>query len=328
MESEIARIQRLEKMSRLDLIRPVSMRAIEEVMSVGQRFSSARGYAGRLLDECGSSLARLAEEHAKSVQRFALPSALESYRSSIDSLTSRLIAYGDQGINDIGGRMEAFSSASAMSNLLDQRLRVDYEITTATKQFSELRIPSFQSIASYRHFLDATGLTLPRWPRIRLLSRAEKRKKFKARLRQNAESKEAKAAKSLVQRYELALREVIDDVMTTAYGEDWPMERLPLCGNGKGLLGRWKARGGDVLDHADYAHYIEIMTHPDHFESAFMEGFEDPDELRKLLEVAGYLRATSHHARPFALEDLRDLRLTWRMIEKGLIVLSPDYDVG
>ena len=131
-------------------------------------------------------------------------------------------------------------------------------------------------------------------------------------------------AKSLVHRYEFTMREILDDAMAEAYGENWREERLPLC-DCKDRLGRWKKRGGDVLDHADYVHYARIISHPEHFDAVFQAGFDDPQESYDLLAKAGTLRARSHHPHKFNLEDLRDLRLTWRSIETGLIALEGDY---
>lgn len=110
------------------------------------------------------------------------------------------------------------------------------------------------------------------------------------------------------------------------YGEDWAEERLPLCGC-EGLLGRWRSGGGDfVLEYADYHHYKKIMGHPEHFAELFEAGFEDREALIGLIEKAGNLRAPSHHARPFTTEDLRDLRTTWRLLEKGLAALDGHDD--
>ncbi len=133
-------------------------------------------------------------------------------------------------------------------------------------------------------------------------------------------------AQSLNHRYEAVLREIVDAAMADAYGEDWPETRLPLCGCND-LLGRWRKRGGDVLGLADFAHYEKIMSHPDHFVAVFEAGFDDPAALAHLLKEARRLRAASHHGHEFTLEDLRDLRLTWRTLETGLIAFTDDYEV-
>jgi len=114
--------------------------------------------------------------------------------------------------------------------------------------------------------------------------------------------------------------------MADAYGENWAEPQLPLCGCND-LLDRWRKRGGEALDHADYAHYARIMSHHEHFAAVFEAGFDDPEALAALLDDAGRLRAASHHARAFSPEDLRDLRVTWRTIETGLLAFTADYDV-
>ncbi|WP_156455347.1 hypothetical protein [Sphingomonas sp. CCH5-D11] len=267
-----------------------------------------------------------AQEQAKLAQSIALPSILEHYRTATEPLTAKLLALDALGVGQVSRYLEAFSQASAVSDLIAQSLRVDREFLAATRAFSLSAVPTFETLAGYRSFLDAAGLGLPRWPKVRLLTVAEKRRRFKARLQRKAEPVHVKKAKSLVHRYELTLREILDAVMADAYGEDWAKARLPLCGCND-LLGRWRKRGGDVLDHADYAHYARIMSHPEHFSAVFEAGFDDPQALAALLEDAGRLRAASHHARAFTPEDLRDLRVTWRTIEAGLLAFTADYEL-
>ncbi|MET3524545.1 hypothetical protein [Mesorhizobium abyssinicae] len=267
-----------------------------------------------------------AQEQAGLAQTLALPSALEAFRTPFDLLSSKLVVLDLLGVGDMESHLAAFSRASAFSDLISQSMRVDRDFMAASKAFALSSMPALDTLAEYRRFLDAAGLVLPRWPRLRLLSRAEKRRRFRARLRGKAEAPHIKKAKSLVHRYELTLREVVDAVMADTYGEDWAEARLPLCGC-RDLLGRWKKRGGDVLDHADYAHYARIMSNPEHFAAVFEAGFDDPQPLAALLDDAGRLRAASHHAREFTPDDLRDLRITWRTIETGLLAFASDYEI-
>lgn len=108
-------------------------------------------------------------------------------------------------------------------------------------------------------------------------------------------------------------------------GATHPCTGLKRCGC-TDLLGRWRARGGDPLDHADFAHYKRIMTHPENFSRVFASGFDDPQELATLIDRAGRLRAASHHGRSFSEEDLRELRVTWRTLQTGLENLIEPYD--
>ncbi|WJI47210.1 hypothetical protein NL532_11560 [Mesorhizobium sp. C120A] len=266
------------------------------------------------------------QEQAGVAQNLALPSALESFRTPFDLLSSKLMMLDLLGIRNMEPHLEAFTRASAFSDLISQSLRVDRDFMAASNAFALSSMPTLDTLAGYRSFLDAAGLGLPRWPKFRLLSWAEKRRRFKARLQGKAETPHIRKAKSLVHRYELTLREVLDAAMAATYGEDWAEARLPLCGC-KDLLGRWKKRGGDVLDHADYAHYARIMSNPEHFAAIFEAGFDDPHALAALLDDAGRLRAASHHAHEFTPSDLRDLRITWRTIETGLLAFTADYEV-
>jgi hypothetical protein len=293
---------------------------LSESLQLQRRFEEER----KLLMQ--PSLFERANEIARLAQGFQLPSALDAFRTPSDLLATKLGALPDFDWVRRADHLAAFNHASAISDLVGQSFRVNAELRAATQAFAASAIPAFDSLSGYRQFLDAAGMVLPRWPQVRLLTKAEKRRRFKAKLKDNVEPAHVKRAKSLVHRYELTLREVLDSVMADTYGEDWAEARLPLCGCND-LMGRWKHRGGDVLDHADYAHYERIMSHPDHFEAVFEAGFDDPAALAELMKQAGRLRAASHHPHKFTLEDLRDLRLTWRTIESGLLAFTPDFEV-
>lgn len=273
-----------------------------------------------------------AEHIAHLAAGYALPSVLEQYRTPTDEFVDRVLRASGSGLGTAAlgfserPQIEAFARASAMADMFAEHDRLTRGVREAVGVFSVTHMPEIASLAGYRSFLDAAGLRLSHWPRTRLLSRADKRRRLKARLQANAEAPHVKRAKSMVHRYELTLREILDAVLAETYGEDWAEERLPLC-DCKDLLGKWKKRGGEVLDHADYTHYARIMSHPDHFEAIFEAGFDDPAAVYDLLKQAGKLRAASHHPGVFTPVDLRDLRLTWRQIETGLLALTPDYEV-
>ena len=273
----------------------------------------------------GARLAAMADQ-ARTAQALLLPSALEAYRTSSDLLSLKLLALDGVAGAMTAANLGAFTQTSAMADMLGLSLRVDRELMAASRAFALEATPQLATLADHRSFLDAAGLVLPRWPRFRRLSPAERRRRWRSRLEANAEPKVVKRAKSVVHRYESTLREIIDDAMTEAYGEDWPALRLERCGC-KDLLGKWRKRGGDPLVHADYVHYIKIMTHSEHFAEVFGVGFDDPEALGQLLKEAGRLRAASHHAGAFTPENLRDLRLTWRTLETGLLAFTPDHDL-
>jgi hypothetical protein len=263
---------------------------------------------------------------AELAQTYALPAALDSYRTSIESLTSKLLHSQTFDAMRSPAYLDAFIQTSTLSDIFAESMRVDRRLQDATWQFSQATVPMLGTLRDYQHFLDAAGLSLGRWPHPRLISIGEKRQRLRSKLKSNAESMHVKKAKSLVHRYELTLRDLLYEAMSIEYGEDWAETRLPLC-DCKDLLGKWKKRGGDVLDHADYAHYGRIMGNAEHFEVMFGAGFDDPEMLVELMQRAGTLRATLLHCHPFSKEDLRDLRLTWRTIETGLLALSADFDL-
>jgi hypothetical protein len=266
-----------------------------------------------------------ARELADRALALSMPEALADYQTSAQSMAERLslLDLGWMGRDSIA--LEAFARGAAMSDALALTARVDSGLLEAARAFSTTLMPELSSLAAHRALLDASGLWLPRWPRVRLLTKAEKRRRLRQRLRGNAEPPHVRRAKSLVHRYELVLREVVDAAMADTYGEDWAQARLPKC-DCSTLLGRAATRGGDPLDHADYAHYRMIMSHEEHHADVFSTAFENPTVIAELIDAAGRLRARSHHAREFSPEDLRDLRVVWRTIEAGLLALTEDVE--
>lgn len=264
---------------------------------------------------------------AETARKMGLPDALAEFGASTPSLAMRLSLLQSDRIFGDRGALGVFAQSAAFSNALSEASFVDRELMAAAQGFSALTLPDLGSLGATRAFLDASGLFLRRWPPVRLLSVAEKRRRMRIRLARYSQPPHVKKAKSIVYRYELVLREIIDAAMAGVYGEDWQAERLPACGC-KTLLGRAQSKGGAPLDHADYAHYRDIMIDPEHFEAIFSDAFDTPDIVATLINDAGRLRARSHHPHPesFTPDDLRDLRVVWRTIEAGLLALMADYD--
>ncbi|MGV7120300.1 hypothetical protein ACVENA_06070 [Sphingopyxis sp. 550A] len=264
---------------------------------------------------------------AELARSMALPDALSKFQPSVASLAIRMSLFNSRHVITDDAALGAFARSAAMSDALSTASFVDREMMHAFRAFSSASMPNIGTLGVYRAFLDASGLWIARWPRMRMLSASEKRQRMRRRLAGNREERHVKKAKSLVHSYELVLRDIIDGAMADAYGDDWQRERLPLCGCNT-LIGRAANRGGDPLEHADYAHYRMIMCHDEHFADIFSIAFEDPELLAELVDEAGRLRARSHHPHrdKFKPEDLRDLRLVWRTIEKGMLMLTTDYE--
>lgn len=262
---------------------------------------------------------------AKLAQTCALQESLDPFRTPVASLANKMLCLQTLDMVKSPAYLDAFMQTSTISDVFFKSIRVDHQLQDALRQFSQVTVPTFQTLNDYGQFLNAAGLSLPHWPHVRLLTIGEKRRRLRVMISNYAEPVHVKKAKSLTHRYELTLRAILDDAMVGTYGEDWAVERLPLC-DCKDLLGKWKKRGGEVLDHADFTHYERIMSYPEHFEAVFKAGFNDQTSLAVLIKQAGNLRAALLHCHSFAPEDLRDLRLIWRTIETGLLALTDDYD--
>jgi hypothetical protein len=270
-------------------------------------------------------IADAANRAAELASSFQMPDFLSAYRLPFEDMSARLSWMPSPDLLVNRSALELVNSAAAMAQVYDTFDTASRAMAEAVRSFTAFS--GFDgSLNDYRTLLDISGLRLPRLPSIRLLSRAEKRMKLKALIAGNKEPAHVRKAKSLVHGYERTLRMIVDDAMADFYGEDWPEQRLGAC-DCKDLLGKWRRRGGDALDHADYHHYAELVSHPEHFENIFSRGFEDRDEAKRLFRFAGNLRAASHHGREFTVDDLRDLTLTWKTIAKGLEALLADYTV-
>lgn len=272
-----------------------------------------------------SSVVEEARKFADLAQSVEMQYSLDRFRPATESLADKLLHFHSLDVFAQPGNLAAFVQAAAAAEAFRESSRVDSALVEAVKQFSLVQLPALYGRSDYNHFFDASGLLLPKSPHARLLTLGQKRHRLNLKLKGNAESSHERKGKSLVKRYELTLRAVLDEAMNIEYGEDWAESRLPLC-DCKDLLGKWKSRGGEPLDHADYAHYRKIMADPQHFEAVFFAGFDDPDHLAILLRRAGELRSALAHHHPFSPNDLRDLRTTWSLIETGLLAITADYD--
>lgn len=293
-------------------LRPISLQAVHELSSPLAAFRASAFYEE-------------AVRGAKIASSMGLPDLLDRHRLDPTAFADRLavgnLAYGF-GVERWRDPafLSAFNGTSAMSQAVMGIGSVDAELRDAIRSLSDARVPNFLGIGEYRGLLDSAGLVLPRWPRFRRLSLKERGERHKRRMARYRQPSHVAKAKSLVHQYESYLRDAIRDLMETNYGPGWSEERLPLCGEkGRDLLSRWRARDGDVLDHADYPHYAAIMAHEDHLEAVFAVGFADAETIHDLIGRARRLRAASHHpGHAFTPEDLLDLRLTWAAIAKGL----------
>lgn len=277
--------------------------------------------------ELSSSSVKEAMMLAEQAQALRITSESAAYLTSVGSLADKMLGLPTLDVLKSPTHLQAFAQTSSIADFIAASSRVDQRLRDATRLFAEQAIPTFTGLHAYGRFMDAAGLALPHWPNQRLLRSRKKSRRFRERLNENAEPRPARKGKSLIHRYELTLRDILNEAMSATYGNDWPLVRLPACGC-KDLLGKWQKRGGNVLDHADYAHYERIMSDPQHFEAIFCVGFDDPEALQLPIKKAGELRAALLHCHEFSKDHLRDLRLTWKTIETGLLAMSDDCEEG
>jgi hypothetical protein len=214
-----------------------------------------------------------------------------------------------------------------MADALATSRSVDSALHNAVQAFRRTPLPESLGIVPALRLFDIAGIGISRPPRLRIVPTDVKRRRFKGKLAAAGQPRHVKKAIALLHRYELVLRQFIDEAMSAVFGNRWPEDRLPKC-DCKGLLGRWHKNGGVLLDHADFAHYSRIMCHSEHYSQVFAIGFPDGAGLTHALNEVRRLRAASHHAKidptAFTLRDLADLRLALDVIEVGLMALEPD----
>ncbi|WP_159997768.1 hypothetical protein [Roseomonas sp. 18066] len=295
-----------------------------------------------------SELARQSSHFGEAIRaaaisdRYGVPEGLSAFRLGHEEMAERLVLASPavSGLQhqwatpEFGG---AFVGVSAFSEMLLQGSMVGREAIGIASQLSAAGLPDILDAKTTRTFLDAAGLVPPlsragvaetflRTPRVRSISQAERRRRIGMMKGKEAAPRHVVKAYRLIHATERVLRRVIDDLMTLTYGDDWPEQRLPICGC-KLLLKRWEKEGGDVLDHADWAHYSLIMSHPQHHGDVFGAGFENAEDLVVLIDKARTLRAAVGHVRSFTPQNLFDLRLVFTTLEEGLIDALPDFEL-
>ena len=333
---DLYRCQELDEGLLANRVFPISQSALwgasemdQVAARIGMVSSSAealRIQAGLQHQLLGTAVFDQAYELAQAAQQYHLDDYLDQFKTSVGPLTDKMLYLNSLESIRSEEHLRSFVQASTVADVLGHSHGFGFEAQQALAILSQQTIPQFASVQEYGHVLKAAGIALPRWPRLQLLTIAERRKRLRKLRGVNKGSKHRKEAWTVFDRNEQILREIIDAAMTDHYGEDWPLERLERCGCQR-LLSRWMAHGGDVLDHADFGHYIYIMCDEEHFEAVFSIGFGELEGLKGLLTKAKSLRIPVMHAQSFTKEDLRDVRTTWKAIEAGLLGLTSEYEV-
>lgn len=115
------------------------------------------------------------------------------------------------------------------------------------------------------------------------------------------------AAHDWLFRLESQIRHLIQIVMTTQYGPDWPKHKLP-----NGMLDEWrKKRDADnergvalsLIAYADFSDYTRIICKRDLWNDVFSSIFVRQEDVRESLQRLHPIRICTMHARPISHED-------------------------
>ena len=121
----------------------------------------------------------------------------------------------------------------------------------------------------------------------------------------------AERARSLVARFEEAVRRYLLAVMTQKYGPRWEKERTPE--NGK-MFDRWNEKreraikngeqSYELIYYADFTDYCSIITKGDNWKELFSPVFRDADTIRVSFRRIEPVRVAVMHSRPISKGDL------------------------
>lgn len=224
---------------------PAHMRAID----LKEDFFRSVGVSSYLDAMRETSVFRHAEHAAALAATIGLPRGLEQFRLAAEEMADKLAIGAAFHGADIAkwaqpSYMAQFSAAAAAAGAFSQLGAFDTATRESKRGLQLFAVPESLTLSGYKNLLDTAGLTLPRWPqlwvpRIRRVTEKERAARQQTRLSKFRQPLHVGRAKSLVHQYESYLQQVIYEAMASEYGNDWPDERLPLCGEkGKQLLSR------------------------------------------------------------------------------------------
>ena len=112
-----------------------------------------------------------------------------------------------------------------------------------------------------------------------------------------------------LQRFEMAIRQVIAGTMLQACGDRWMRTRLPT-----GMLDQWKerqkagatadAQRRELIEYADFTDYLKIIERADNWREAFGRVFGRKEDVKESLQRLYPLRLAIMHARLVTAGDL------------------------
>lgn len=276
-----------------------------------------------------------AQRMAELVSRMQLPTTLASFHVVPERLAERLAlmhAPALAGHWTDPAVASGIANASALSRMFGDMGRVNADAWHAASEFRHAGLPGVTDTAIARATLDVSGLRLNTFSDLFLRrfilppppTKEEKRRALNRMKKRRKPSPIHLRATSQIGTIELTLRDVVSRAMEVTYGPDWVEERLTACGC-RGLFGKVRARGGTVLEHADWADYVRIMCDPEHFEAVFSLGFDDVEVLRKVLNAVREDRARALHFRTFTSDHLAAFRTSCKVLEAGLMELLDPF---
>jgi len=118
----------------------------------------------------------------------------------------------------------------------------------------------------------------------------------------------ARIAFDLLQKFEIAVRRFIVEVMRAAYGDEWARQKLP-----NGMYDKWREKketarkaGEDdlpLIEYADFTDYHLIIERKDNWNAVFRPIFGRQESVRESFQRLYPVRIATMHARIVTLDD-------------------------
>jgi len=113
-------------------------------------------------------------------------------------------------------------------------------------------------------------------------------------------------------RFEYGLREFIDDLMTTKFGDDWIQHRIPPT-----MKEEWERKAAidkkkqspkartemPLISYADFSDYETIIIRKDNWREVFVDFFQHKPSVQESFRRLYPVRICTMHARPITLDD-------------------------
>jgi hypothetical protein len=219
-----------------------------------------------------------------------------------------------------------FGLASSFSKFMENHSGVDSQVWTRLDALKSANIFDYVPTYKIEPVLDDAGLRKRHAPDIGSPQEHSGYTRVDRAIFRNWPKAYVIEASNFLYAYEKTLRDIIDAAMSKFHGPDWYKNGLDLA-DCRDLEGRYLKRGGPVLNHADFVHYLRIMICQEHFDRVFRHGFATINDLKRLIDSLRSLRNPVKHATTYTQADHVALKMYLSVLRTGLSELVRVLDL-